>query len=37
VLGAVEALVEVEDLGGLSLKGLSKPVPTFNVLTLKGS
>jgi adenylate cyclase len=37
VLGAVEALVEVEDLGGLTLKGFSRPVPTFNVLTLKGS
>jgi len=37
VLGAVEALVEVEDLGGLTLKGFSRPVPAFNVLTLKGS
>ena len=27
VLGAVEALVEVEDLGGLTLKGFSGPFP----------
>src|SRR5437870_6739559 len=32
VLGAVEALVEAEELGGLALKGFSKPVPAFNVL-----
>ena len=32
VFGAVEALVEVEELGGLALKGFSKPVPAFNVL-----
>jgi len=37
VLGAVEALVEVEDLGSLTLKGFSKPVPAFNVLALQGS
>ncbi|MEK7386778.1 MAG: adenylate/guanylate cyclase domain-containing protein, partial [candidate division NC10 bacterium] len=36
VLGAVENLVEVEELGGLALKGFSKPVPAFNVLRLKG-
>ena len=36
VLGAVEDLVEVEDLGGLMLKGFSKPVPAFNVVRLKG-
>jgi class 3 adenylate cyclase/CheY-like chemotaxis protein len=36
VLGAVEDLVEVEDLGGLTLKGFSKPVPAFNVVRLKG-
>jgi class 3 adenylate cyclase len=35
VLGAVEDLVEVEDLGGLALKGFSKPVPAFNVVRLK--
>ena len=35
VLGAVEALIEVEDLGSLTLKGFSKPVPAFNVLALK--
>src|SRR5436309_22066 len=37
VLGAVEALLEVEELGGLTLKGFSKPVAAFNVLQLKGS
>src|SRR5438132_1230514 len=37
VLGAVEALVEAEELGGLALKGFSKPVAAFNVLQLKGS
>src|SRR5215510_172413 len=31
VLGAVEALVEVEELGGLALKGFSRPVLAFNV------
>jgi class 3 adenylate cyclase len=37
VLGAVEALVEVEELGGLALKGFSKPVPAFNVVRFSGS
>src|SRR5437667_184339 len=37
VLGAVEALLEVEELGGLTLKGFSKPVAAFNVLQLKRS
>jgi adenylate cyclase len=37
VLGAVEALIEVEDLGSLTLKGFSRPVPAFNVLALKRS
>jgi len=36
VLGAVENLVDVEELGGLALKGFSKPVPAFNVVRLKG-
>jgi len=36
VLGAVEALVEVEELGGLTLKGFSKPVLAFNVLRFSG-
>src|SRR6266508_516531 len=35
VLGAVEALLEVEELGGLTLKGFSRPVPAYNVLRLK--
>ena len=35
VLGAVEALVEAEELGGLTLKGFSKPVPAFNLLRLR--
>jgi class 3 adenylate cyclase len=37
VMGAVEALVAVEELGGLALKGFSKPVPAFNVLRFSGS
>jgi adenylate cyclase len=37
VFGAVEALVEAEDLGSLTLKGFSRPVPAFNVLALKNS
>jgi class 3 adenylate cyclase len=36
VLGAVETIVEVEDLGGLTLKGFSKPVPAFNVVRFSG-
>jgi class 3 adenylate cyclase len=36
VLGAVEAIVEVEELGGLTLKGFSKPVPAFNVVRFSG-
>jgi class 3 adenylate cyclase/CheY-like chemotaxis protein len=36
VLGAVEDLVEAEELGGLTLKGFSKAVPAFNVLRLNG-
>jgi class 3 adenylate cyclase len=35
VFGAVEVLVEAEDLGSLTLKGFSRPVPAFNVLALK--
>ncbi|PYM96769.1 MAG: adenylate/guanylate cyclase domain-containing response regulator [Candidatus Rokuibacteriota bacterium] len=35
VLGAVEALVEAEELGGLTLKGFSRPVPAYNVLRLR--
>jgi class 3 adenylate cyclase len=37
VMGAVDALVELEELGGLALKGFSRPVPAFNVLRLSGS
>src|SRR2546422_2407254 len=37
VLGAVEALLEVEELGGLTLKRVSEPVAAFNVLPLKRS
>jgi len=32
VYGAIEDSVEVEQLGGLTLKGFSKPVPAFNVV-----
>ena len=35
VLAAVEALVTCEPVGELSLRGLLKPVPTFNVIGLK--
>jgi class 3 adenylate cyclase len=35
LLGAVEALVEVEPAGELPLKGFSKPVPAFNVVGVK--
>ena len=35
VYGAVEGAVEVEELGGLTLKGFSKPVPAFNVVRLR--
>ena len=35
MVGAVEALVEAEPVGELSLKGFSKPVPAFSVVGLK--
>ncbi|MFQ5946275.1 MAG: adenylate/guanylate cyclase domain-containing protein [Anaerolineae bacterium] len=35
LLGTVDELVEVEPVGELTLKGLLKPVPTFNVVGLK--
>ena len=35
VAGAVEDLVETDEVGVLALKGLLKPVPTFNVGRLK--
>ena len=35
VASAVEDIVEVAEVGALALKGLVKPVPTFNVLGLK--
>jgi len=35
VYGAVEDSVDVEELGGLALKGFSKPVPAFNVAQLR--
>ena len=35
VASAVEAIVDAEEVGALPLKGLVKPVPTFNVLGLK--
>ena len=33
--GAVDDLVAIEDVGPLALKGMLKPVPTYNVLGLK--
>ncbi|MBI2207377.1 MAG: response regulator [Candidatus Rokubacteria bacterium] len=35
VANAVEEIVDVEEVGALTLKGLLKPVPAFNVLRLK--
>ena len=35
VAAAVEELVDVEEVGALALRGLTKPVPTFNVIKLK--
>ena len=35
VAAAVEALVDVEEVGALSLRGLTRPVPTLNVVALK--
>ena len=35
IAGAVEDLVDVEEVGILTLKGFLRPVPTFNVLGLK--
>ena len=37
VATAAEALIDVEEVGTLSLKGLVKPVPTFNVAAFKAS
>jgi len=36
VWGAVEELVEIEPVGELALKGFLKPVPTYNVVRLRG-
>jgi class 3 adenylate cyclase len=36
VFGKVEEGIEAEHVGDLSLKGLSKPVPAYNVLNLRG-
>jgi adenylate cyclase len=35
VAAAVEELIDVEEVGTLSLRGLTKPVPTFNVVRLR--
>jgi class 3 adenylate cyclase len=35
IANAVDELAEVEEVGALTLKGLLKPVPAFNVLRLK--
>jgi adenylate cyclase len=35
VAAAVEALIEAEELGALTLKGLARPVPTWSVLALR--
>jgi len=36
VAGEVEDLIEAEEVGPLTLKGLTKPVPAFHVVRLKG-
>jgi class 3 adenylate cyclase/putative methionine-R-sulfoxide reductase with GAF domain len=35
VLGAAEDLVDAEEIGALTLKGFSRPVPAFNLLRLR--
>jgi class 3 adenylate cyclase len=35
-LGTVEALVEAEPAGDLSLKGFHRPIPAYNIVRLKG-
>ena len=35
VAAAVEDLVDVEEVGALALRGLTRPVPTYNVVALK--
>jgi class 3 adenylate cyclase len=37
VAGAVEDLIDLQEVGPLTLKGLLKPVPTFDVVGLKAS
>ena len=37
IAGALEDLVECEEMGALNLKGLLRPVPTFSVVGLKGN
>ena len=36
VFGKVEERIEAQAVGELTLKGLRKPVPAFNVLRLRG-
>ena len=35
VAAATEELIQAEEVGALPLRGLSRPVPTFNVVGLK--
>jgi hypothetical protein len=35
VAAAVEGQVDVEEVGALTLRGLSRPVPTLNVVGLR--
>jgi class 3 adenylate cyclase len=37
VAGAAEELADLEEVGALTLKGLIRPVPTFNVVGLRAS
>src|SRR5262245_33771218 len=35
ILAKIEAHIEVEDLGEFALKGFHRPIPAYNVLTLR--
>jgi class 3 adenylate cyclase len=37
VAAAVETMIEADDVGALTLKGLARPIPTWNVRGLKSA
>jgi len=37
VAAALEELIDVEEVGTLTLRGFLKPVPTFNALALRAT